>query len=61
MKKLTREYLDGFGWTRIMVGSSVVTYCTRCRRQRTHTCTGRAWEDDDWTYEFQCDHCLYGV
>lgn len=58
MKRLSRKFLDEYGWVRIGIGSSVVTFCERCGLQRTHTCVDRTWEDDDWTYDFECDHCI---
>ena len=59
MKRLSRKFLDLYGWERIYVGSSVVTFCERCKRQRTHICTERSWDEDDWLFEFECDHCKY--
>jgi hypothetical protein len=59
MKRLSRGFLDQYGWEHVYVGSSVVTFCEKCECQRTHTCIGKTWEDDDWTFEFECDHCRY--
>lgn len=59
MKKLARKFLSEYGWERINIGSSVVTFCERCDCQRTHTCVDRKWDDGDWVFSFECDHCMY--
>ena len=59
IKKLTRKYLDSYGWNKIQVGSHIVSYCDRCEFQRVFNCIDMVWDEDDsdWTYSFECSFC----
>lgn len=57
MKKLSRKFLDEYGWVHINIGSSVVSFCEQCGCQRTHTVVEREWDDGDWVFSIECDHC----
>ena len=59
IKTFFRSELAKFGWTGLDVGKHIVSYCSRCKCQRTFHCFGKKYTNkiEGMQLAFSCDFC----